>query len=179
MWVAIGVIAVLVLFGVYLASTAGRLDRLHHRVDTAYASLNAQLLRRSSIALELAMSGELDPAASLVLADAAIRAQENEGDPVDRAQPESDLTKALAATIGTRDEVDLLFSSDEGSRLGAKLSSSIHQAAIARRFYNDAVRACRAVRRQHLVRWFSLAGHTPLPQTVEMDDEVPAGFEGR
>lgn len=179
MWIAIGIVAVLAIFGVYLASTAGRLDRLHHRVDTAYASLNAQLLRRSSIALELAMSGELDPAASLVLADAAIRAQENEGDPVDRAQPESDLTKALAATIGSRDAVDLLFANDEGSRLGAKLSSSIHQAAISRRFYNDAVRACRAVRRQHLVRWFSLAGHTPLPQTVEMDDEVPPGFEGR
>ncbi|MFA7267118.1 MAG: hypothetical protein WC054_12480 [Candidatus Nanopelagicales bacterium] len=179
MWVAIGIVVVLVLFGVYLASTAGRLDRLHHRVDTAYASLNAQLLRRSTIAFELAMSGELDPAASLVLADAAIRAQENDGDPVDRAQPESDLTKAIVATIGSKEAVDLLFASEGGTTLGNQLSSAVHRTAISRRFYNDAVRACRAVRRQHLVRWFSLAGHTPMPQTVEMDDEVPSGFEGR
>ena len=82
MWAVIGIVAALAVFGIYLASTAGRLDRLHHRVDTAYGSLNVQLLRRSSVALEVAMSGELDPAASLVLADAAIRAQENEGDPV-------------------------------------------------------------------------------------------------
>lgn len=179
MWTAVAILAVLVLFGVYLASTAGRLDRLHHRVDTAYASLNAQLLRRSTIAIEVALSGELDPAASLVLGDAAFRAQENEGDPVDRAQAESDLTKAIAATVGSRDEVDVLFETEQGKRLGNQLSSSLHRTAISRRFYNDAVRACRAVRRQHLVRWFSLAGHTPLPQTVEMDDEIPAGFEGR
>ncbi len=178
MWTIIGVLAVIVLFGIYLASTAGRLDRLHHRVDMAYASLNAQLLRRSTIAIEVALSGELDPAASLVLADAAFRAQENEGDPVDRAQAESDLTKAIAATIGSRDEVDVLFETEQGRRLGDQLSSSLHRTAISRRFYNDAVRACRAVRRQHLVRWFSLAGHTPLPQMVEMDDEIPAGFEG-
>lgn len=179
MWIIIGVVIVLIIFGVYLASTAGRLDRLHHRVDTAYASLNEQLLRRSAISLEVAMSGKLDPAASLVLADAAIRAQENEGDPVDRAQPESDLTKALAATIGTRDEVAVLFEDPEGRQLGNQLSAALHRASISRRFYNDAVRACRAVRRQHLVRWFRLAGHTPWPQTVEMDDEVPEGFEGR
>lgn len=178
-WAIVGVVVLLAVFGVYLASTAGRLDRLHHRVDTAYASLNAQLLRRSAVALEVAMSGKLDPAASLVLADAAIRAEENEGDPVDRAQPESDLTKAIAATIGTRSEVDDLFQDPEGRQLGNQLSAAIHRAAMSRRFYNDAVRACRAVRRQRLVRWFRLAGHTPWPQTVEMDDEVPEGFEGR
>ena len=115
------------------------------------------------------MSGELDPAASLVLADAAIRAQENDGDPVDRAQPESDLTKAIIATIGSREAVDLLFATESGTTLGNQLSSALHRTAISRRFYNDAVRACRAVRRQHLVRWFSLAGHTPMPQTVEID----------
>lgn len=179
MWTVVGIVVVVALFGIYLASTAGRLDRLHHRVDTAYASLNAQLLRRSTIAIEVALSGELDPAASLVLADAAFRAQENEGDPVDRAQSESDLTKAIAATIGTRDEVDVLYESEQGRRLGNQLSASLHRTAISRRFYNDAVRACRAVRRKRLVRWFSLAGHTQLPRTVEMDDEIPVGFEGK
>ena len=31
-WAIVGVVVLLAVFGVYLASTAGRLDRLHHRV---------------------------------------------------------------------------------------------------------------------------------------------------
>ena len=33
-WAIVGVVVHFAVFGVYLASTAGRLDRLHHRVDT-------------------------------------------------------------------------------------------------------------------------------------------------
>ena len=35
MWIVIGVVIVLIIFGVYLASTAGRLDRLHHHAFAA------------------------------------------------------------------------------------------------------------------------------------------------
>jgi hypothetical protein len=33
------------------------------------------------------------------------------------------------------------------------------------------------VRRQLVVRLFHLAGHTPMPVTVEFNDEVPPGLE--
>jgi hypothetical protein len=56
--------------GVYVSWRAGRIDRLHARVDMARAALDATLLRRSSVALELATSGLLDPATSLLLAGA-------------------------------------------------------------------------------------------------------------
>ena len=56
--------------GVYVSWRAGRIDRLHARVDMARAALDATLLRRSSVALELATSGLLDPATSLLLASA-------------------------------------------------------------------------------------------------------------
>ena len=65
------VIAVLALTGVYVSWRAGRLDRLHARLDVARFALDAALVRRSSIALELASSGLLDPATSLLLAGAA------------------------------------------------------------------------------------------------------------
>ena len=52
----------------YVSWRAGRIDRLHARVDMARAALDATLLRRSSVALELATSGLLDPATSLLLA---------------------------------------------------------------------------------------------------------------
>ncbi len=64
------VIAVALFIGVYVSWRAGRIDRLHARVDMAQAALDATLLRRSSVALELATSGLLDPATSLLLASA-------------------------------------------------------------------------------------------------------------
>jgi len=41
------------------------------------------------------------------------------------------------------------------------------------------VRACRQLRRQRMVRLFRLAGHTPWPETWEMDDSVPEGLSTR
>ncbi len=64
------VVAVALLIGVYVSWRAGRIDRLHARVEMARAALDVTLLRRSSVALELATSGLLDPATSLLLAAA-------------------------------------------------------------------------------------------------------------
>jgi hypothetical protein len=64
------IIAAALFVGVYVSWRAGRIDRLHARVDMARAALDATLLRRSSVALELATSGLLDPATGLLLANA-------------------------------------------------------------------------------------------------------------
>ena len=45
---------------------------------------------------------------------------------------------------------------------------------LARRFHNDAVKDVQRVRRKAVVRWFRLAGHAEMPQTIEFDDELPA-----
>ena len=54
----------------YVSWRAGRIDRLHARLEMARAALDVTLVRRSSVALELATSGLLDPATSLLLAGA-------------------------------------------------------------------------------------------------------------
>jgi hypothetical protein len=64
------IVAAALFIGVYVSWRAGRIDRLHTRVEMARAALDATLLRRSSVALELATSGLLDPATSLLLAAA-------------------------------------------------------------------------------------------------------------
>ncbi len=75
-------IAAAVLFlGVYVSWRAGRLDRMHTRLEAARAALDVTLVRRSSVALELASSGVLDPATSLLLAGAAHDARGGNGDP--------------------------------------------------------------------------------------------------
>ena len=69
-WV-FGVLFVLVLAAWYLSYTAARLDRLHVRLSGTLAALDARLVRRAEAAVELANSGLLDGATSLLLANAA------------------------------------------------------------------------------------------------------------
>ena len=64
------VVAAALLAGVYVSWRAGRIDRLHARVEMARTALDVTLLRRSSVAMELATSGLLDPATGLLLAAA-------------------------------------------------------------------------------------------------------------
>ena len=95
---------------VYLSSTAGRLDRVHRRIETAAAALDAQLLRRAALAADVADSGLLDPAASLLLADTAWRAATT--DPSDagaRSIAESDLTRVLAEVFERPEDIDEVF----------------------------------------------------------------------
>ena len=67
------VVAAALFVGVYVSWRAGRIDRLHARVDMARVALDVTLLRRSSVAQELATSGLLDPATSLLLAERGAR----------------------------------------------------------------------------------------------------------
>jgi hypothetical protein len=94
------VLAVLavVLWGFYVSWRASRLDRLHNRTEAARTGLDLALVRRASAAAELASSGQLDPATSLLLADAVRRARQAEA--AERDLAESDLTRALRATLG-------------------------------------------------------------------------------
>lgn len=168
----LGVVAVLLALGLawYLSWTAARLDRLHGRVEGARAALDAQLVRRASTALELATSGLLDPATGVLLADAAHRARDSDGDA--RELAESALTAALHAALPD-ESVRALRADPVGAELLAELGSSCHRVALARRFHNDAVRGTRVVRAKRTVRWLRLAGHAPLPASFEMDDSTP------
>ena len=164
---------VLVVVGLYLSWTANRLDRLHARVEAARAALDAALLRRSAVALELATSGLLDPASSVLLAQAAHEARRAEGD--ERELRESDLTAALTATFADPAVARGLAAHPVGADVVAELDTSARRVALARRFHNDAVRATRALRRARSVRYLRLAGRAPLPATFEIDDTLPVG----
>ena len=78
-WV-FAVLFLLVIIAWYLTYTAARLDRLHVRLTGTLAALDAQLVRRAEASLELANSGLLDGATSLILATAAAESLENPGE---------------------------------------------------------------------------------------------------
>ncbi|MTE18209.1 hypothetical protein F0L17_03490 [Streptomyces sp. TRM43335] len=172
-WIA----AALLLVAVYLSWTAGRLDRLHARIDAARAALDAQLLRRASVAQEVATSGVLDPAASIVLYQAAHDARQAEED--QREVAESELSQALRAVFADAAQLEAVRAAPGGEATAEELGAAVRRVPMARRFHNDAVRAARALRRHRKVRWFRLAGHAPFPLAFEMDDEPPAMLADR
>ncbi|MFE9254900.1 hypothetical protein [Streptomyces sp. NPDC006879] len=172
-WIAVGLLAV----ALYLSWTAGRLDRLHTRIDAARAALDAQLVRRASVALELATSGVLDPAASIVLYEAAHAARLAPED--QREVAESELSQALRAVFGDADQVGAVKAAPGGEEAAGELAAAVRRVPMARRFHNDAVRAARALRTHRKVRWFRLAGHAPFPLAFEMDDEPPVALADR
>jgi hypothetical protein len=175
------IVAVVILLGVYISWRAGRLDRLHTRLEAARAALDATLVRRSSVALELASSGFLDPATSLLLAGAAHDARGGDqaghhGRP--RELAESDLSRALRAAFAQPDFRASLIGQDGADELLAELESAAHQVFLARKFYNGAVAVTREARRKPLVQVLRLAGGAELPEFFEIDDSLVAETSG-
>ncbi len=169
----------IVLWSFYVSWRASRLDRLHNRVEAARTALDLALVRRASAASDLASSGLLDPAASLLLADAVRRARQ--ADSPERDLAESDLTRALRATLGDpefRKELAAEQDADHESagqgtaELVAEVEAAAQQVFIARKFYNDLAGRTVYARRRPLARAMRLAGSAPLPRFFDMDDSI-------
>ena len=169
------VIAAALFIGVYVSWRAGRIDRLHTRVDMAQAALDASLVRRSSVALELATSGLLDPATSLLLAS-AVHGTRGGDRPRDLA--ESDLTRALRAAFSQPDFRASIDGKEGADELLAEIEAAAHQVFLARKFYNDVVAATREARQRPLARVLRLSGRARAPEFFEMDDSLVAENTG-
>lgn len=159
-WV-ITAVAVLVLLTAYVTWTAGRLDRLHARVDAAWAALDAQLVRRASAARALVPALPPGPAEEL---DAAARdaLEDQEGD---RERIENDLSRAVRLAVP-----HLAPASDLD-----ELRTAATRVALARSFHNAAVKDTRTLRFRRLPRLLRLAGHRAMPTFFEIDDTALAG----
>jgi hypothetical protein len=141
----------------------------------ARAAVDITLLRRSSAASELATSGLLDPATSLLLG-AAVHG--TRGGPADGGRPrdlaESDLTRALRAAFSQPDFRASLSGKDGADELLAEVEAAAHQVFLARKFYNDMVAVTRDARRRPLVRVLHLSGNARAPEFFEMEDSLIA-----
>jgi len=168
---------VALLLGAWLSWTANRLDRMHHRIDVARATLDSRLLRRSGAALELAAAEGLDPPSRLVLLDAAHRAR-NAG-PDDFEAAESALSEALRAVLGDPDGAAELRGDPDLAPLVDEVAEDCARVELARRLHNGAVVTTRALRSRRRVRWFRLAGRAAELRTVDLDDAPPEGLVGR
>jgi hypothetical protein len=193
------VIAVAMLLALWIVlGAATRLDRLHRRVIGARTTLDAQLVRRAAAAWDLAVSGYLDPASSIMVATAARDALDHQpgagdehgpvddhraGSPrlgaaedpptteeIDQAMAESELSQVLRAALGGVEDRAELAAEEGAAELLDRLDREWYRVQLARRFHNDAVVAVRRIRAKGYVRLLRIAGRAPIPQTFEMDD---------
>ena len=185
-----------------LYARAVRVDRLHRQVLGARATLEAQLVHRAEAAAELATVPALDPASGLLLSRAAREALDAEGPLVDdgldtstplegtpsshpassgaalptpitrsRALIESDLSRVLRTVVSESARCEL--SEDPLSRPAlSRLDRACSRLVLARRFHNTHVSEAQALRARPLVRMCHLAGHAPMPQTFDADDDT-------
>jgi hypothetical protein len=160
----------LVLWSFYVSWRASRLDRLHNRAEAAHTALDLALVRRASAASELACSGLLDPATSLLLADAVRRVRQV--GQAERDLAESDLTRALRATLGDPDFRKELVGDDGAAGLVAEVEAAAQQVFIARKFYNDIAGRTVYARRRPLARVLHLSGSAKRPEFFDMDDAI-------
>lgn len=164
-----------ILVGFYLSWRATRLDRLHTRVETARAALDAALARRLAAVMDLAGSGMLDPASSVLLADAASAARRSEGP--DSEAAETDLTLAVRAVYNELKESvgeqrDQLVD-NPAYLLLLEVQSTARQVGIAHSYHTNSVEAVRAAHSRPLVRAFKLAGYAGIPSPFNIDDAPP------
>lgn len=153
-------VAVVVLLALYVTWTAGRLDRLHARVDAAWAALDAQLVRRAAAAR--AVAGCLPPGQEADRLERAAQAALTAG-PVDREALENDLSRALRAAAP-------LVPPDAPAPLVDELTTATVRVGLARSFHNAAVTDTRVIRTRRLVRALHLAGHRVMPLHFDIDD---------
>jgi hypothetical protein len=92
---------------------ASRLDRLHRKVAASLAVLEAQLVRRASVAVELASSGVLDPVSSVLVGEAAFVALDASGEGTGALSPPPPELALLVAGQG------------DGAPLGSRPGSAV------------------------------------------------------
>ena len=196
------VVGLAVTAGWALYARAVRVDRLHRQVLGARATLEAQLVHRAEAAAELASVPALDPASGLLLSRAAREALDAEGPLVDdglgtstplegtpsshpassgaalpapttrsRALIESDLSRVLRTVVNEPARRELSVDPLSLPALN-RLDRACSRLVLARRFHNTHVSEAQALRARLLVRMCHLAGHAPMPQTFDADDDT-------
>jgi hypothetical protein len=160
--VAVVVLALVGVWGVYLTWLGGRHDRLTARADGAWAALDAQLARRAAAGRAVGVSRG---STSVVAAGDRVLAATGETGPTDlRQDAENALGRAMRAAG---------WEADDAAEL-AELRSAAQRVLLARQFHNDAVRDLFAIRGRptaRLLRW----ARGGAQRYFEIDDTVLTG----
>lgn len=161
------IVVVLILMIIwYLSFSASRLDRLHHRVETSWATLDSLLQKRAAIATEIIRESNLDPASAYLISSSARTARD--AMIADRSEAESVLSESLKMIQEISYDESLELPSD----LLVELSDVTAKIKVAINLHLEAVNAAKNVRRKLIIRLFRLAGKAPEPVRYAFEDDV-------
>ena len=197
-WLLVAIALAVIALGVVSAfaiTRARRLDRLHQRILASRDSLSRLLLRRASEADLLSRSVGLENSGLADAARAYIQdggdqlttdgldrrtAAQRQGDRVDvatRLERASALSRAIRETLTLEDRARIASDPEAGARLEA-LDATCYRIELTRNVHNVDVAGVRALRSARMVKLLRLAGHAPIPEPIDFDDDTRTGGRG-
>ena len=197
-WLLLAIVFAVIALGVvagFAITRARRLDRLHQRILASRDSLSRLLLRRASEADLLSRSAGLENSGLADAARAYIQdggdqlttdgldrrtAAQRQGDRVDvatRLERASALSRAIRETLTLEDRARIASDPEAGARLEA-LDATCYRIELTRNVHNVDVAGVRALRSARMVKLLRLAGHAPIPEPIDFDDDTRTGGRG-
>ena len=197
-WLLVAIVLAVIALGVvagFAITRARRLDRLHQRILASRDSLSRLLLRRASEADLLSRSAGLEgkgfaDAARTYIQDGGDQlttdgldrrtAAQRQGDRVEvaaRLERASALSRAIRETLTPEERERIASDSDAGARLEA-LDATCYRIQLTRNVHNVDVAGVRALRSARMVKLLRLAGHAPIPEPIDFDDDTQTGGRG-
>lgn len=139
MWIALGIVGVLLLYGILVFN---QLVRHRNRVENAWSGIDVQLKRRYDLIPNLieAVKGYATHERELFeqVTQARTRAIEA-GSVGDQAQAETEITRSLGRLLAVAEAYPQLRANENFLALQEELTSTESKIAFARQFYNDQV----------------------------------------
>ena len=197
-WLLLAIVFAVIALGVvagFAITRARRLDRLHQRILASRDSLSRLLLRRASEADLLTRSVGLENSGLADAARAYIQdggdqlttdgldrrtAAQRQGDRVEvaaRLERASALSRAIRETLTLEERARIASDSQASARLEA-LDATCYRIELTRNVHNVDVAGVRALRSARMVKLLRLAGHAPIPEPIDFDDDTQTGGRG-
>lgn len=200
-WVFGAVAVALVILAVSVGAAIGRarrLDRLHQRIIASREALSRLLLRRASEASLLAQTSPFEDGGAQTMLDIARATIHDDGDQLttdgldrrttasrraDRVEVATRLERASALSRAIRDTLtppvraQVTADPHAAVRLEA-LDATCYRIELTRNVHNVDVAGVRALRSARMVKLLRLAGHAPIPEPIDFDDDTHIGGRG-
>ena len=197
-WLLLAIVFAVIALGVvagFAITRARRLDRLHQRILASRDSLSRLLLRRASEADLLSRSAGLENSGLADAARAYIQdggdqlttdgldrrtAAQRQGDRVEvatRLERASALSRAIRETLIPDERARIASDPQASARLEA-LDATCYRIELTRNVHNVDVAGVRALRSALMVKLLRLAGHAPIPEPIDFDDDTQTGGRG-
>ena len=200
-WVFGALAVALVIVAVSVGAAIGRarrLDRLHQRIIASREALSRLLLRRASEASLLAQTSPFEDGGAQTMLDIARATIHDDGDQLttdgldrrttasrraDRVEVATRLERASALSRAIRDTLtppvraQVTADPHAAARLEA-LDATCHRIELTRNVHNVDVAGVRALRSARMVKLLRLAGHAPIPEPIDFDDDTHIGGRG-